>query len=60
MNTNDLYIVCTESGTIIPLHHARIIDTEDLTEDQEDVFTTGGDSEISELALEIGKPVAPF
>ena len=60
MNTNDLYIVCTESGTIIPLHHARIIETEDLTENQEDVFTTGGDSEISELALEIGKPVALF
>ena len=53
-------IVCTESGTIIPLHNARIIDMEDLTEEQEEVFREGGDSEISELALEIGKPVAPF
>jgi hypothetical protein len=60
MNNENLFIVCTESGTIIPLHHARIIDMDDLTEEQEQVFREGGDSEISELALEIGKPVAPF
>jgi len=60
MNDKNLFIVCTESGTIVPLHHARIINTEDLAEGQEDVFTMGGDSEVSELALEIGKPVAPF
>jgi hypothetical protein len=44
----------------VPLEWCRIVDTTELTKEQEDVFTLGGDSDVSELALEIGKPVAPF
>jgi len=60
MNTDTLYIVCTESGTIIPHHQARIVDTQDFDDGQYDCFALGGDREICELALEVGKPVAPF
>jgi hypothetical protein len=60
MSTDNLFIVCTESGTIVPLYRARIIDLEDLTEEQQSLFSLGSDSEVSDLALEAGKPVAPF
>lgn len=57
MNTDTLYIVCTESGTIIPLYAARIVDTSELDETQTDCFTTGSDWDVSELAIRVGKPV---
>lgn len=57
MSTESLFIVCTESGTIIPFHQARIINTETLDDGQYDCFALGGDREICELALEVGQPI---
>lgn len=61
MNADHLYVVCTESGTIIPLANARVVDPRVLTAEQGEAFLNGSDSEISDLALEVGRPVAdPF
>lgn len=51
------YIICTDSGTIIPAAKARFIDSRRL-DGAADVLNSDSDSEVSNFALRHGSPIA--
>ena len=52
INTDSLFIVCTQSGTVLPLHSAYIVDLSDAP-----VESYGDDSLTIEYAETNGKPL---
>jgi hypothetical protein len=52
INTDSLFVVCTESGTVLPLHSAYIVDLSDAP-----VESYGDDSLTIEYAETNGKPL---
>jgi len=52
INTDSLFVVCTESGTVLPLHSAYIVDLSDAP-----VESYGDDSSTIEYAETNGKPL---
>jgi hypothetical protein len=52
INTDSLFVVCTESGTVLPLHSAYIVDLSDAP-----VESCGDDSLTVEYAETNGKPL---
>lgn len=53
-------IICQQSGTILYVEHCVIVDTDELSEqDQEEIFQ-GGDGDVLELAEQMGKELRPM
>ena len=53
-------IICQQSGTILYVEHCVIVDTDELSEqDQEEIFQ-GGDGDVMELAEQMGKELSPM
>jgi len=53
-------IICQQSGTILYVEHCVIVDTDELSEqDQEEIFE-GGDGDVIELADQMGKELRPM
>ena len=53
-------VICKQSGTILYAEHCVIVDTDELSEqDQEEIFE-GGDGDAIELAEQMGKPLQSY